>query len=894
MPAARKGKAPATSASSPIATTSSSASSSSAAPGPSRPSRARQDSSASLLSPMDDPSSAQASASEAQQQWTEPPWVGFLETTEDALLILEAARRRLIPRVTRRLADRERKLINSGSVFVFEEEESGIKRWTDGFLWSPSRILGNFLLYRETDKRNPDGTPATRPGRSNTTSMPSVSNGGASSLLVSEDPTPVPYPSGALSRPKDDLAAASGGYSAAGSSGLDRARERILLGSLTNSQKFKEDGMMKKTFSLTLPNTTQTHHIVSYYKVADVEAGRLRTPSSLPEFAALEISPEFLDKTHFRVQPRVEVGEDGRVRFRGETNDEPDSPSPEPPKDLPHSSAAAASHHHPSHGGSNVVVNGVPPPTSHGAHHSSHPYQRPQSHHGSSSAASHYSASVGSTNSYSGFGPSSSNYPSAGHHSRQNSISATSTAGSLDYSSASSTTVGGLAAAAKAQAEASARMYMNGAAVAAAASSSTPSSKQFHPQQAGYFPAGTGVGSTASSLGLHYPSALSTYNSSSASSSVSPPPPPPASSYAGSTTSHTSHSSARSTYSYDSYSSAYTNDNATGAPPFQAPQLYNPNQPSAGSNAQFATTSYPASLAPNRRASNAMSSTTPSVRSGMSMSTTTSAAFEVPSDAAVAAVRGSRSGSRGSDSSSISSGPGSLVSNSTAASSEVATPSIASSSRRSSAGIMSSRPDPLALGKMLAAVKPEQALDEEAVVVSNGYGDLAFDMNMMNVSFNGSNYGAMGMTGVDDTLGLGMDTMIMSPVQDVGLGDDQPPLTATWCGATNANGYDMSAASSFQQQSYIDQQLSQSPSHTSSTYYPTTTAAANAYSIPPPAPTRQKSMPSYPPSASMYGATYQFPDQQQQQYYQHPGLMRATTMYEPSATSFHGALGGEQ
>lgn len=74
--------------------------------------------------------------------------------------------------------------------------------------------------------------------------------------------------------------------------------------------------LLAQTFSLTLPNSTKTHHLVSYYKVSDVEAGRLRTPSSLPEFMALEISPEFLDKTHFRVQPRVEVGEDGRVRFR--------------------------------------------------------------------------------------------------------------------------------------------------------------------------------------------------------------------------------------------------------------------------------------------------------------------------------------------------------------------------------------------------------------------------------------------------------------------------------------------------------------------------------------------------------------------------------------------------
>lgn len=27
--------------------------------------------------------------------------------------------------------------------------ESKIKRWTDGRLWSPSRILDEFLLYRE-------------------------------------------------------------------------------------------------------------------------------------------------------------------------------------------------------------------------------------------------------------------------------------------------------------------------------------------------------------------------------------------------------------------------------------------------------------------------------------------------------------------------------------------------------------------------------------------------------------------------------------------------------------------------------------------------------------------------------------------------------------------------
>ena len=54
--------------------------------------------------------------------WTDPPWTGFIETTGDALLILEAARRGMIPRVTRRLVDAERKMITSGSVFVSSAE----------------------------------------------------------------------------------------------------------------------------------------------------------------------------------------------------------------------------------------------------------------------------------------------------------------------------------------------------------------------------------------------------------------------------------------------------------------------------------------------------------------------------------------------------------------------------------------------------------------------------------------------------------------------------------------------------------------------------------------------------------------------------------------------------
>ncbi|KAG5652365.1 hypothetical protein H0H81_005267 [Sphagnurus paluster] len=244
-----------------------------------------------------------APSTQPTSTWTEPPWSGWIETTGDALLILEAARRGLIPRVTRRLVDSERKMITSGSVFVFDEDESGIKRWTDGFFWSPSRILGNFLLYRETDKRG-----AGHRGARSEASPPDV---GEQYALDASKPE-----AQSLSRPKNDEAHLGG---------VDKQRERNLLGSLTNSYKFKPDGLMKKTFSLTIGGVSQ--HLISYYRIEDVTNGRLRSPSSLPELASLDISPEYLDKTHFRNPPKVEIGVDGRPRYRGEADDiDPSSP----------------------------------------------------------------------------------------------------------------------------------------------------------------------------------------------------------------------------------------------------------------------------------------------------------------------------------------------------------------------------------------------------------------------------------------------------------------------------------------------------------------------------------------------------------------------------------------
>ncbi|KAH7050950.1 Gti1/Pac2 family-domain-containing protein, partial [Linnemannia elongata] len=69
----------------------------------------------------------------------------------------------IISRVHRRLSDIERQSVRSGSVYCFDEREAGMRRWTDGKSWSPSRVTGSFLTYRELDDSpNPAATGAAK------------------------------------------------------------------------------------------------------------------------------------------------------------------------------------------------------------------------------------------------------------------------------------------------------------------------------------------------------------------------------------------------------------------------------------------------------------------------------------------------------------------------------------------------------------------------------------------------------------------------------------------------------------------------------------------------------------------------------------------------------------
>lgn len=196
-----------------------------------------------------------------------PTWRGMVMTTIDALKIIEACLSGVLMHTARRPHDREREhLIRSGNVFVYEESSSGIKRWTDGQNWSPSRILGNYLIYRELDKNFPPGDKK-RAIKRKRDGKPELHNG----------------------HPGTPSAPAS----------LNDERERALLGSLVDSYPFKEGGLIKKTISIKWNNVM--HHLVSYYSLEDARNHRLPFPNDDPKLAHLRPRPDLIQLQDFRV-----------------------------------------------------------------------------------------------------------------------------------------------------------------------------------------------------------------------------------------------------------------------------------------------------------------------------------------------------------------------------------------------------------------------------------------------------------------------------------------------------------------------------------------------------------------------------------------------------------------
>ncbi|KAM0200611.1 hypothetical protein ACHAPA_011612 [Fusarium lateritium] len=208
-----------------------------------------------------------------------PTFHGFVNSTLDASILFEASFAGRCMHVPRRPHDRERQdLIKSGNVFIYEEHASGIKRWTDSISWSPSRILGNFLLYRELERPFAPGEKkrALKKGKKN----PS---------------TGVHKPQ--EQRPRASISQPTGMEARRNNTPIDEL-DRALVGSLVDSYDFKAGGLIKKTISITYQGVP--HHLVSYYNVDDVRSGRLATPSSHPNFRSVIPRSELLTQQNFR------------------------------------------------------------------------------------------------------------------------------------------------------------------------------------------------------------------------------------------------------------------------------------------------------------------------------------------------------------------------------------------------------------------------------------------------------------------------------------------------------------------------------------------------------------------------------------------------------------------
>ncbi|KAL1581907.1 hypothetical protein WHR41_09434 [Cladosporium halotolerans] len=154
---------------------------------------------------------------------------GHVRTPADAIILFEACHIGLLPRVQRRLSERERQLIKSGSVFVWEESEAGIRRWTDGRSWSASRVSGSFLTYREMEGKRGVST------FENSAPCESMQNGAEQE--------------------------SDGGF---------------------DGYRYKPDGLVKQSFSITT-NDGRHMHLISYYSQPSQAGQRPVQPTNDPQ-----------------------------------------------------------------------------------------------------------------------------------------------------------------------------------------------------------------------------------------------------------------------------------------------------------------------------------------------------------------------------------------------------------------------------------------------------------------------------------------------------------------------------------------------------------------------------------------------------------------------------------
>jgi hypothetical protein len=186
-----------------------------------------------------------AQQTDGEKPGERPTYRGFVANPWDAIAIMEAAVQPFGPpdvgygprlrEVQRRFNESERKeFTKSGTIVVYREEHGAkIKRWTDSLIWSPSRVLGQFLIYRECEPI-PDGQ-RRKPLSAEERALRAI--------------------------PKDWTPA-------------QRQLYAELVGSLNDTFDFKVGGLVKKTLSVKLHH--DKIHLTCYYCPEDVMSGALQ------------------------------------------------------------------------------------------------------------------------------------------------------------------------------------------------------------------------------------------------------------------------------------------------------------------------------------------------------------------------------------------------------------------------------------------------------------------------------------------------------------------------------------------------------------------------------------------------------------------------------------------
>lgn len=255
----------------------------------------------------------------------EPTFKGYIEDEQDALLIIQATMDGKLKHIPRRPYEIERSyLISSGNIFVFVEEISGIKRWTDGVTWSPSRITGKFLIYKELEKssaynknklktltkkhdhnksktknkksliQTADHTNDELVHKPRIKLPPLVTKSGDHSNSQSRLDSMHTTPNSTSSDSNDDFNNEANTSESTSQGGISPDLSKPA--SLRSIHPMKYTGLIKKTISVSLKrallNHTETFHIISYYTIDDVKDNRLITPKDSLVFRNIKPTEE--------------------------------------------------------------------------------------------------------------------------------------------------------------------------------------------------------------------------------------------------------------------------------------------------------------------------------------------------------------------------------------------------------------------------------------------------------------------------------------------------------------------------------------------------------------------------------------------------------------------------